>query len=192
MASKSGSSAVVQFTPVNTGDMSEIPPDLPPGEWTAECSLKKSKTSNGGYPMLIAEWKTLEALTDGNEDHVGAKAADFIVFFPSNHKASRMTKIRFKKMCEALKIDVPAITKLNSWDDIADFIEELDGLKATVYTTVEERKDTGELVSKISYVKPGSSLKAAMADDEDEEDEEEEKPKKKPAGSAAAKKKRSN
>lgn len=178
----SGNGAVVQFAPVNTGDMTEIPPDLPAGGWEATCSVKKAKTSKDSFPMLILEWKTTEALTDGNEDFVGAKVADFLVFFPATHKASRMGKVRLKGMCEALGIEIPAITKIASWDDLGEFIAELDGLKSTIYTTVEERKDTGELVAKVRYTAPGGALKASAADDEDEdEDSDDEPPAKKKA-----------
>ncbi len=172
MASASNG-ATVQFTPVNTGDMQEIPPDLPAGEWEATCSVKKLKTAKDGYPMLCLEWRTTEALTEGNEDYVGAKASDFVVFWPSSAPASRMSKIRLKAMCTALNIGVPTTTKLKDWEDITDFLGELEGLKGTIYTSVDTRKDTGEQVTKISYNPPGSSLKmkaaAAGADDEDDE-----------------------
>ncbi len=80
-------------------------------------------------------------------------------------------------MCEALGIDIPSVTKLNTWDDLSDFIAELDGCKATIYTTVEERKDTGEMVSKVNYTQPGSKLAAkAAADDDEDSDEEDEAP----------------
>jgi hypothetical protein len=156
--------------------MSEIPPDLPAGTWEAACNVKKSKTSKDSYPMLVLEWRTTEALTDGNEDYVGGRVSDFVVFFPNTHKASRMSKIRLKKMCEALDIEIPSITKITSWDDLSGFINCLEGLKATIYTTVEERKDTGELVAKVRYDAPGSSfaMKASAADDDDDEEEEEE------------------
>ena len=88
----------VQFTPVETGDMSEIPPDAPAGEWEAVCKVRQGKTSKDSFPMLILEWKLTDAITDGNEDHVGAKVTDFVVFFPSTHAASKMSKIRLKKI----------------------------------------------------------------------------------------------
>ncbi len=191
MANANGS--VVQFAPVNTGDMKDIPPDLPAGTWEATCSVKKLATSKDKFPMLCLEWKTTEALTDGNEDSVGQRASDFIVFWPSNHKASRMSKVRLKSMCEALDIEVPSTTKISSWDDVAEFTDALEGLKATIYTIVDTRKDTGEQVSKVLYKAPGSSfaMKAASAED-DEDEEEEEAPKKssskktaKPAGKTA-------
>ncbi len=178
----------VEFTPVTTGDMGEIPPDLPAGTWQATCSVKKAKTNKDSFPMLILEWKTTEALTEGNEDHVGGKAADFLTFFPGSHRASRMSKLRLKGMCAALNIDVPSATQLKTWNDVADFIEALDGLQAVIYTSVEERKDTGEQTTKIRYTAPGGLSASSQQDDDEDEDEEEEAPKKAPL----KKKKRSN
>ncbi len=168
------SASTVQFQPVDTGDMSEIPPDLPAGAWEAQCSVKKAKTSKDSYPMLILEWRTTKALTDGNEDSEGGKAADFLVFWPANAPASRMARIRLKGMCAALGIDVPSATSIKTWDDVADFIEELEGLKAQIYTKVEIRKDTGEQTTKILYTAPGGLKggKSKAAAEDDEEDEE--------------------
>ncbi len=169
MASPNG--GVVQFTAVDTGDMSEIPPDLPAGKWLATCSVKKMATSKDKYPMLVLEWVTSEALTDGNEGFEGARAADFLVFWPASNKNARRAKQGLKTMCEALGISVPTATSLKSWDDIGEFIAELDGLQATIYTIVETRKDNGEQRTKVLYKQPGSSFAAAPAADEDDEDE---------------------
>jgi hypothetical protein len=171
----------VQFTPVETGDMSEIPPDAPAGEWEAVCRVRQAKTSKDSFPMLILEWKLTEALTDGNEDHVGAKVTDFLVFFPGTHAASKMSKIRLKKMCEALSIELPSVAAIKSWDDIADFVKELEGLKAKIYTSVGERKDTGEMVTSVFYAPKGGVGVKAAGGDEDDEDE-------KPAPKKSAKK----
>lgn len=175
----SNNGGTVQFTPVNTGNMSEIPPDLPAGTWEATCSVKKSKTAKDGFPMLILEWKTTEAMTDGNEDHVGARATDFVTFFPSSHKASKMSKIRLRTMCEALGIEMPTATHVNSWDDLAEFIAELDGCKATIYTLVTERKDNGQLTTTVLYRAPGSSMGSLKAVEEDEDEPPAKKVKKK-------------
>jgi hypothetical protein len=177
MANANG--AVVQFQPIDTGDMNEIPPDLPPGEWTAKCSVKRAATTKDKYPMLVLEWKTTEDLTGDNEDQVGQRASDLITFFPSNHKATRIFRQRLKAMCDVLGVDVPNGGSLakGSWDDLEDFISALEGLSATIYTTVEARKDTGELVTKVRYTKPGGSLALqAAAVTEEEEDETPKKP----------------
>ncbi len=153
----------VEFTPVDVGDMSDIPPDLPAGAWVAQCSVKKHTTKDGGYPCLILDWKTTEALTEANEDHVGGKTSEFLTFFPAGHKGYRMGCLRLKGLCEALEIEVPAISRLESWDDLADFIGELEGRKATIYTSVEERKDTGEKRTVVRYTAPGGALAKAAA-----------------------------
>ncbi len=183
----------VQFTPVNTGDLSEIPPNLPAGGWEATCSVKKGATKNGGFPMLILDWKTDAALEDENEDFVGKSSSDFLVFFPSSHNGSRMSKIKLKTMCTALGIEVPSVTALKTWDDIADFVAELDGMKGTIYTTVKARTDTGEQTTNIQYNRPGAALATKKASDDDEDDDEEEEapaPKKKAATSTKSKSKR--
>lgn len=173
----------VQFTAIDVGDLSEIPPDLPAGAWQATSSVKKAATSKDKYPMLIVEWKTTEALTDGNDDYVGGKVADFLTFFPSSHKASRMTKLRIKSLCDALEIEIPTVTKFKSWDDISEFIDSLDGLQTTIYTTVEADKQTGEQRSKVRYTAPGALAgvkgKASAKDDADEEDDTPSEPVKK-------------
>ena len=149
----------VEFTPVDCGDMSEIPPDLPAGQWLAVCSVEKKVTNKDKYPMLKLTWKTVEALTDGNENYAGAKCFDWITFFPATHAATRMTRLRLKDMCAALKITIPATTSIQSWEDLAGFIEELDGMQAHIWTTVEIRKDTGEEVTKVRYTAPGASMR---------------------------------
>ncbi len=168
--------ATVQFTPVSTGDLKEIPPDLPAGAWTATCKVKRAATNANKHPMLILNWKTTEDLTGDNENAVGQSCTDFVVFSPSNSAGSRMGKIKFKAMCEALDIEIPASTKSlekGSWDDLEDLISALDGCSATIYTSVTNRKDTGEATTNVKYTEPGASLKAkAAADDEDEDEDE--------------------
>lgn len=174
----SSNGAVVQFQSVNTGDLSDIPPDLPAGEWQATCAVKKLATSKDKYPMLALEWKTTEANTDGNEEAVGGRVTDFIVFYPANHRASRMGKLRLKEVCEALDIEIPTIKAVKSWDDLADLIDALEGTSAVIYTTVEADKTTGEQRSKIRYSAPGAlKTKSKMAAEEDDEDSDEEEEK---------------
>lgn len=179
----SANGQVVSFQPVDCGDMSEIPPDLPKGAWTATCAVKKLATAKDKYPMLALEWKTSEALTDGNEDFVGNRATDFVVFWPSAHKASRIAKQRFKTLCSALDLATPELPNgIKSWDDLGDFIAELDGLQATIYTSIETGKD-GVQRTKVSYTAPGTTFSriAAASGADDDEDED------KPAPKAAAK-----
>lgn len=170
---------MTDFTPVDCGDMNDIPPDLPAGEWEALCAVKKSKTAKDGFPMLVLEWRTT-AVADGNEDnenYVGARATDFVTFFPASHKATRMARVRLQQMCKALNVEMPKAQKLSSWDDVADFIASLEGLKANIWTSVETRKDTGAQVTKVHYAPPGRKVGPLPAPEEDDE-EEAPKPKK--------------
>lgn len=175
----------VAFAPIETGDLSEIPPDAPAGAWRAKSSVKKAATSKDNYPMLIIEWSLLEALTDGNEDAVGGRVADFVTFFPENHKASRMSKMRLKAMCEALNVELPSISAIKSWADLEPLIDALSGLEAEIWTKLEERKDTGEKQTKVCYTEPGVPIGKLRAVDDEEEEEEAPKASKKTAKKAA-------
>lgn len=157
----------VTFAPVDTGDMSEIPPDAPAGEWTAVCKVKLAATKKDNYPMLVLNWKLTESFSDGGDDHVGATVTDFLTFFPAKHAASKMGKLRMKAMCEALGIELPTFTSIQSEDDLAEFIAELEGIKAKIWTKLEERKDTGEMTTKVLYSAPGLRIVAKADDDDD-------------------------
>ena len=161
---------VVSFTPIEVGDLNDIPPDLPAGAWLAELSVKPSATKpeKGGFPMLILNWKTHESVDGENEQFVGQRASDMITFFPKGHKGEKMSKIRLKALCDALEIEMPTFTSLKSWDDLAPFIEELEGLKATIYTSVQTGND-GVSRTQIRYTPPGAAFAAVSStDDEDE------------------------
>jgi len=97
----------IQFTPVEPGDMSEILPDAPAGEWVASFRTKLQPTSKDKYPMIIVDAKLEEALTPGNEFAVHKKVSDFIVFFPKDHNATKMARLRLHALCAALKIEIP-------------------------------------------------------------------------------------
>lgn len=157
----------VHFTPVETGDLSDIPPDAPEGEWTATCELKKASTSKDGYPMLILNWKLDEALTEGNEDSAGnCRASDFLVFFPANHAGSKMSKQKLKEICENLQIEVPNTTSIKDWEDIGDFTAALDGAKTRVWTKHKTDKSSGEVRTNVLYVAPRGFGGGAMAEEE--------------------------
>lgn len=147
-------SGEVQFRAVKTGNMADIPPDLPRGEWIAVCKVKKAATSKDSFPMLVLEWKTVEALTDGNESFVGKSVTDFLVFYPGDHKDCKMGRIKLREICGAFEVSLPSVTEVESWDDLGDFVRELEGLKGKIYTTIRQRKDTGEPQTQTSYSAP--------------------------------------
>jgi hypothetical protein len=154
----------VEFTPIETGDMSKIPPAAPAGAWVAVAKVKQAATKDANLPMLIIEWKLVES-KDGHEDDVGKSVADFLVFRPATDPNVRMSREQLKRMCEALDIEVPSVTRIESWDDLSDFIEALEGLKANVWTVQKKNAKTGEIQVSIQYTAPGRPAVAAEDDD---------------------------
>jgi len=152
----------IQFTRVETGDMSEIPPDAPEGQWVASFKVKVAATSKDKYPMLIVDAKLDEALTDGNEGHVGAKVSEFIVFFPQTHNAAKMSRLRLRDFCAGLKIDAPRITSIEKASDLDSFINDIESNRAVVWTKHESDKQTGEVRTKLLFTAPRGSLQESL------------------------------
>jgi hypothetical protein len=150
---------VVEFTPIETGNMSEIPPDAPEGGWTGLLAVKKGATAKDSFPMLILEWQLVSANEDENEDAVGGKLADFLCFFPERHKGAGMARQKLRDLCLSLKVDVPSTTSIKSWADIQDFIDEIDGQRAPIYTRHKVDKKTGQLRTEVAYTPPGGNGK---------------------------------
>jgi len=165
----------VQCTPVETGNMSEIPPDAPEGAWVARATVKNESNKKSGFPQLVITWKLAEALTDGNEDFVGSKVREWHIFYPARHEHSRMGKIKFKALCEAAGLDIPTISSPFDWADLADFVTELEATDVKLWTYLQTDKQTGEKRTQISFNPPGGAAAAARKSLADE-DEEEEKP----------------
>lgn len=178
-------STSVNFTPIETGDLTgPIPPDAPAGEWEAVAKVKLTATSKENLPMLVINWKLTEAFTDGNDDHCGATVSDFLVFRSATDPYVKMSRQTLKGLCDALKIDPPAVTAIRSEDDLAEFMAQIEGLKAKVWTIHQADKRTGEVRTSVRYTAPGNGLRAVVADEEDE------KPKGKKATPAKPKGKR--
>jgi hypothetical protein len=162
----------IQFTPVETGNMSEIPPDAPEGHWIASFRCKVAATSKDKFPMVIIDARLEEALTEGNENHVGAKVSEFIVFFPANHNASKMSRVRLQAICGALKIDLPTFTVIRSSGDLASFTEAIETNKAQVWTKHEADKVTGEVRTKLLFTAPRGSAEAFASSSNSDVNEE--------------------
>jgi hypothetical protein len=162
----------IEMTPVETGDMSEIPPDLPDGEWVGSFVCKASHTSEakGSYPMLVIDAIAEEANTEGNEDAVGAKATQMVCFFPANHSGAKMSKIRLKQLCEAYEIDPPDTSSLAenppTWESLVPFVEALESQKRLFWTKNVPDKKTGENRTELFFMKPGSKVRAPAPDDD--------------------------
>lgn len=158
----------MQFTRVETGDMSEIPPDAPEGQWVASFKVKVAQTQKDKYPMLIVDAKLDEALTEGNENHVGSKVSEFLVFFPATHNAAKMSKLRLRDFCEGLKIDVPRLTAIEKASDFDEFIDAIESNRGVVYTKHETDKTTGEVRTKLLFKAPRGTVSDVSAVDEEE------------------------
>ena len=175
-------SETLAFTPVDF-DIEQLPPDAPAGAWQAVAMTKVAKTAKDSFPMLIVDWELESAYEDENEQFVGTRVSDFLVFFPEGHKASKMGKIRIRGLCDKLGIARSLIpTHIATSDDLAEFQAAIDGQKADIWTVIEKSKDkqSGEEVIRtaVKYRAPGSTASALPplnADDgDDAEDEVEE------------------
>ena len=174
-------SETLAFTPVDF-DIEQLPPDAPAGAWQAVAMTKVAKTAKDSFPMLIVDWELESAYEDENEQFVGTRVSDFLVFFPEGHKASKMGKIRIRGLCDKLGIARSLIpTHIATSDDLAEFQAAIDGQKADIWTVIEKSKDkqSGEEVIRtaVKYRAPGSTASALpplQADGDDAEDEVEE------------------
>lgn len=145
----------LEFSPISTGSMTEIPPDAPAGEWVAEAKVKPSKTQKDGRPMLIVEWTIREARDPFQEEHIGKRVTDFIVFWDEKDKASRMAKVRMREMCTSLGIESPDTSSFTegNWGSMRPFIEALEAGTHTIFTKVETSK-AGEQRAVVTYTRP--------------------------------------
>jgi hypothetical protein len=176
--------AVIEMTQVDSGDMTDIPPDLPEGEWMGVITIKPTATKKAKMPMLIIEAEAQEALTAGNEDFTGAKTAMFIVIRPSTDANAKYGKMDLKKICEAY--DLPVIETIPSLSDdppnfssLAEWIEQVESESRKFWTTIAVDRLSGEKKTVLHFTQPGKPLPRAT-------DDEEETPAKKPAAKAAA------
>src|ERR1019366_6769041 len=172
-------SETLAFTPVDF-DIEQLPPDAPAGAWQAVAMTKVAKTAKDSFPMLIVDWELESAYEDGNEQFVGTRVSDFLVFFPEGHKASKMGKIRIRGLCDKLGIARLLIPPhIATSDDLAEFQAAIDGQKADIWTVIEKSKDkqSGEEVIRtaVKYRAPGAQASAlpSLAADEEHETETE-------------------
>lgn len=175
----------LDFEPIDTGDMSEIPPDLPKGEWVGSCVVTPKVTQKGA-PMLMLKWTAEEDNTGENADQVGNSAPDFLTFMGANDPNAKWSKMAVKALCEAYEIDLPDTSSLKdgSFASLEPFVEALESTKRVFWTTVEKNRKDGTNQTKIHYTQPGKKLKV-----EEGEGEEDEKPKAKAHTNGAPKKK---
>lgn len=158
----------LQFSPVEVGDMSEIPPDAPEGQWVTSQKVTVRKSA-AGDPMLVIDFKLEEALTEGNEEFVGSKVTKFLVVRGANHQYVKMYRQDLADLCAGLKIDVPRFTTLRSASDFDEFIAEVEGNRGVAFTKHKKDKTTGEVRTEITFRAPRGSVTSIVSEDTAEE-----------------------
>ena len=163
-------------------DVNEIAPDAPAGEWQVSIPRGKCKvqpTKEDHYPMLIVPIR-LDA-TDEDDDvfqkALGSELSSMIVFFGDEKaRAARMSKLRLRQLCEAADVDLDLVPKVieDPENDLEPLIRALEGSKFTAWTTLQTRKDTGEVVTEVRFQNPTKALSAAGDDDDDDDDNKDE------------------
>jgi hypothetical protein len=104
-----------------------------------------------------------------------------------------MAKLRIREICEATDVDLDLIPKKIGDDpetELEPLIRALEGKKFTGWTKLQTRKDTGEIVTEISFRDMNALLTSGADDDDDNDDEDEDdkpapKGKKKPASKSS-------
>jgi hypothetical protein len=93
-------SRVLELTPVVTGSMVEVPPDLPDGHWSGPCNVRDGIAEDGRekYFRLFLEWTATEDIAGTNPSSVGGSATHMVTFYPESHKNANMTKTEVKKL----------------------------------------------------------------------------------------------
>lgn len=161
-------------------DVTEIAPDAPEGEWMGKIPMGKCKvqpTKEDRYPMLIVpvRLESTEEEDSKYEKALGVELPTMIVFFDDEKaRAARLTKLRLRQLCEAADVDLDVIPKRIGEDpenELGPLIRELEGKTFPVWTVLETRKDTGEVVTELRFQNPKKTLTSA-GDDEDDEDDD--------------------
>ena len=175
-------------------DVNEIAPDAPAGEWMASIPRGKCKvqpTKEHGFPMIIVPIR-LDSTDEDDEAFqkaLGTELSTFLVFGAKSPRGERMAKLRIREVCEAADADLDLIPKKLGDDpetELEPLIRALEGKKFTVWTKLQTRKDTGEIVTEIAF-RDINALLTSGADDNDDNEDEDDKPapkgKRKPASS---------
>lgn len=163
-------------------DVNEIAPDAPAGEWQVSIPRGKCKvqpTKEDHFPMIIVPIR-LDGTDEDDEAFqkaLGTELSTFLVFGAKTPRGERMCKLRIREICEAADVDLDLIPKKLGDDpenELEPLIRALEGKKFTAWTKLQARKDTGEVVTEISFRDLNKLLTTgADGDDEDDEDEDE-------------------
>lgn len=146
----------LQFSPVEMGDLSEIPPDAPDGDWVASVNVKIGQTSKEPkLPMFYIEYKLEECLTPENEGfQLPTRTTKFLVFRGKTDPYVKMFRQDLKTICDGHGIPVPNIPAIKSSADLQPFADELMANRLVVRTKLgKPDKQTGERRTEIFYPK---------------------------------------
>jgi hypothetical protein len=165
-------------------DINEIAPDAPAGEWQASIPRGKCKiqpTKEDHFPMIIVPIR-LDSTEEDDESFqkaLGTELSTFLVFGSKSPRGERMAKLRIREICEAADVDLDLIPKKLGDDpenELEPLIRALEGKKFTVWTKLQARKDTGEVVTEISFRDMNKLLTTGADDDDDDDNDDEDKP----------------
>ena len=145
----------LQFSPVEMGDLSEIPPDAPDGDWVASCNIKISKTQKDELPMFILEYKLEECLTEANAEwQLPTRVSKFLVFRGKTDQYVKMFRADLAAICAGHGIPVPNIPQIKSTADLQPLADALMANRLVVRTKLGKAdKQTGEKRTEIGYPK---------------------------------------
>jgi hypothetical protein len=164
-------------------DVNEIAPDAPAGEWQVSIPRGKCKvqpTKEDHFPMIIVPIR-LDGTDEDDEAFqkaLGTELSTFLVFGAKTPRGERMCKLRIREICEAADVDLDLIPKKLGDDpenELEPLIRALEGKKFTAWTKLQARKDTGEVVTEISF-RDLNKLLTTSADDDDDDGDDEDKP----------------
>lgn len=174
-----------------------ILPDAPAGEW--EVTIVRDKTTikpdKNGSPMVTFTMRLDTAAEESNESFQGT-TLPFRVFFLSDEDNSVQSfrKNRGKRdlavLADNCGFDLDIIpdsiggeepSDESVKEDLAAFVEAVEGKSFTAWTSIRPNKDTNEPMVNISLTKPGAAYgaPAAVARSNDDEDEGSARPAKK-------------
>jgi hypothetical protein len=168
-------------------DVNEITPDAPAGEWKVSIPRGKCKvqpTKEERFPMIIVPIRLDNTEEEGEtfQKALGTELSVFLVFGGKTPRGETMAKMRIRELCEAADVDLDIVPKeINDGDDLEPLVRALEGKKFTAWTSLQTRKDTGEVTTEVKFRDPNKSLKVETGDDDDDD---------KPVGKAPAGKKK--
>jgi len=177
-----GGGSKIQFKPRKLA--TEIQPDAPEGGWEAIIPKGKSKifqtaADKGGDPGISIAFKLDKAMEEANENFQGSIVNGRVTFYDQSdadrRKAANMNLQFMKNMCEAMDIEFDEVypANLNSPDDLAPFLNAIEGQKVDIWTVHRESTmGNGEKVINVDirFKKPGAGL-VSKTDDDDADNE---------------------